>query len=175
MKYEFKKGKHKPTTYSMGFHTSILGKCATVVFSERCSTLPPTNQEDWNKLFGWSTTFLPAIDWKKKTIKPPHHNNSIRVAWRASKIKGIIEIALYVYNKGVRIFSKPVEVPVETPVAIVVTHLTHNILATVATAGEKGNILVIDTTLEHGWGYNLYPYFGGDEPAPVDMTLNLQV
>lgn len=112
------------------------------------------NQYDINKLYGFSDN------------NADHHQYSARFGWRWSD--NALRLFAYVYNNG-EVSSKE--------------------LCTVATGAEincaikvsGSNYLFIvngvptqmprTATTEKAKGYQLYPYFGGDEPAPHQINI----
>lgn len=95
------------------------------------------NQNDWNKLFGYSRGI--------------HHFNSVRVGWRWNPSKQKIEIAEYYYINGERIVV-PIDMSIEFE-------------------KEYSYILHFDNGCK--LGYLLFPYFGGNESAKNDITIEV--
>ncbi len=114
----------------------------------------PENQYDINKLFGFSDN------------NADHHQYSARFGWRWSA--NALRLFAYVYNAGT-VTSKEltmIAVGAETNCSIKVT--TTNYLFTV-----NGNTTQLPrmATTEKAKGYQLYPYFGGDEVAPHQINI----
>ncbi len=92
-KYLIEAGKH----YSFHFPMLVWDRNKmeiTFKFDETAiyQTQSPNNQNDWNKLFGFSRGF--------------HHNNSVRLVWRWNPNIKRIEITDYYYTNGVRFYNK---------------------------------------------------------------------
>jgi hypothetical protein len=128
----------------------------TVRFDSTCryQTKNPRNQDDINKLMGFSDNGV------------LHHQNSARVGWRWKKEK--IELFAYCYAEGTRSFVKLGEVAIGD---------TARMLIKLSSVGYEFQYKGVSTIMSRGLtgsttnGYLLYPYFGGDEPAPHTMKL----
>jgi hypothetical protein len=118
------------------------------------STANPSNQNDINKLFGFSDN------------DSAHHLYSARFGWRWSD--SALRLFAYVYNSGIRSSDELgiIQIGAENNCSIKVTaghyifslnNITDTVLRTSTTATGKG--------------YKLYPYFGGDETAPHDINI----
>ena len=162
MKFTIKKGKHNPKGIHFGF-TFKNSVSFDVCFNDNCiyDPFPLPDTEDINKLCGFSTTIF-------------HHIQSGRVGWRCVDNSGEIELVTYTYNSGERTISdQQVLAKVKPNVWFVVTiedHETHYeyILE------YLGKIITNNDEKKYDWlpfKYLLYPYFGGNNAAPHDMTL----
>ena len=117
-------------------------------------TLLEENQYDINKLFGFSDN------------NTNHHQFSARFGWRWSD--SALRLFAYVYNNG-EVISREL-----TTIAI-----GREIHCSISINGSKYLFLVNETAYEmprmsstdKAIGYQLYPYFGGDEPAPHDICI----
>lgn len=164
--HKIKKGKHRTNKPKIGLHWKNNKIAYEVLFNKDCRyrTKDPKNQLDINKLFGLSYGF--------------HHKNSVRFGWRDNGT-GKIDILAYVYNDGKRIkeFDEPIYIEtVDVGYSYVMDiTVTDDIYMFTITRGSK---MVAATIIEHGklcpLGYYLNPYFGGDEKAPHDMTIELR-
>lgn len=114
----------------------------------------PENQYDINKLYGFSDN------------NSDHHQYSARFGWRWSD--GALRLFAYVYNEGV-VSSKEL-----TPVAIGKT-INCSIQVTGNSYVFKVNDIIEKmprmAATPQAKGYQLYPYFGGDETAPHDIYI----
>ena len=107
------------------------------------------NQFDINKLYGFSDN------------NAMHHQYSARIGWRWSDNQ--LRLFAYVYNNGI-VSSKEINtVPIGKEVACSIQVVGGEYIFTVNDVQEK---LPRESTTEAGEGYQLYPYFGGDETAP---------
>jgi hypothetical protein len=117
-------------------------------------TTKPENQFDINKLYGFSDN------------GEQHHLYSARIGWRWSD--GALRLFAYTYNNGVRDEKQIGTVPIGAEVP-----------CSISVAGEIYQFKVNEQTLTMprrsattlAKGYQLYPYFGGDEVAPHDVRI----
>ena len=128
----------------------------TVRFDSSCiyQTLLPKNQWDINKLYGFSDN------------DAHHHLFSARFGWRWSE--GALRLFAYVYNNGERIAKELTPVPIGKEVACAIQVSGDRYLFSV---GEKTETLPRQSTTPIASGYQLYPYFGGDEAAPHEVRI----
>jgi hypothetical protein len=120
------------------------------------TTIDPVNQYDINKLWGFSEGLN-------------HQYNSARIGW--SYNNSALRLYGYVYSKGVRYSQE-----------ICTVNLNTEILCGIKLSGSNYLITAngITVTLPRGLsttrasGYQLYPYFGGDETAPQDITIDIK-
>ncbi len=118
------------------------------------TTVNPVNQYDINKLYGFSDN------------NSFHQLYSARFGWRWSD--QALRIFAYIYNNGVR-HSKElgtIQPGTENTCSIKVVG-KHYIFS----LNNSSDTLVRSSTTAKGEGYKLYPYFGGDEVAPHDITI----
>lgn len=115
------------------------------------------NQYDINKLYGFSDN------------NQDHHQYSARIGWRWSD--RALRLFAYVYNGG-QVISKElaaVAIGAETACKIQVVGNRY-----VFTVNDRVESLPREATTEKGKGYQLYPYFGGDETAPHEINIWLK-
>lgn len=116
----------------------------------------PVNQADINKLYGLSD------------CNSFHHINSARFGWRWYNNE--LQILAYTYNNSVLTYEFIQAVSLNT-------YYTYQIILTPTDYIFKLNNTEVklprycNTQLD---GYKLYPYFGGDETAPHDITVKIQ-
>lgn len=118
------------------------------------TTANPENQYDINKLYGFSDNGAQL------------HLYSARFGWRWSD--GALRLFAYTYNNGVRNEKEIGPVPIGAEIQCSIT-----------VAGEVYEFAVNDkmvtmprqSTTPNAKGYQLYPYFGGDEVAPHDVRI----
>lgn len=119
-------------------------------------TIATENQEDINKLYGMSD------------CATNHQLNSARFGWRW--FKNALEIWAYTYANGTRKFAFVGTVPLNSM-------NSYEILFTDTSYTFKLNNLAISLPRHcpaEAKGYKLYPYFGGDEVAPHEITIEIQ-
>jgi hypothetical protein len=117
------------------------------------TTIAPINQSDINKLYGFSEGFN-------------NQYNSARIGW--NWYLGKLNLYAYVYKKGVRTFKKITSVAIgaEHNCSIRVSG-TNYIFTVNGISITLGRALKTSTAS----GYQQYPYFGGDEVAPHNITI----
>ena len=118
------------------------------------STKDPGNQDDINKLYGFSDN------------KTTHHNFSARFGWRWSN--GALRLFGYIYNSSL-IDSKElgiIAIGKENDCAIKVTSTSYQFFL-----NGKIDSLPRESSTVKAEGYKLYPYFGGDELAPHAINI----
>lgn len=117
-------------------------------------TQSPENQYDINKLYGFSDN------------DRDHHQYSARIGWRWSD--GALRLFAYVYNAG-SVQSKEIcTVPIGSDISCSIKVLSTEYVFTVN--GSTQNLPRLSATPK-AKGYGLYPYFGGDEPAPHEVRI----
>ena len=112
------------------------------------------NQWDINKLYGFSDN------------NSDHHQFSARFGWNWSE--GALRLHAYVYNHGVRASKELGAIPIgqETECSIKVAQGAY-----LFTVGGDTTSMPRQSGAPRAKGYQLYPYFGGDEPAPHDIHI----
>lgn len=117
-------------------------------------TVDPLNQGDINKLYGFSDN------------NQEHHTNSARIGWRWYNNQ--MELWAYIYNNTV-----------QTDKFISSVALNQEIDCSIKAEGNLYTFKVNNTTVTMprvsitagAVGYQLYPYFGGDETAPQEIKI----
>jgi hypothetical protein len=113
---------------------------------------------DVNKLFGYS--------------EMNHKKNSARFGWNC--LNGKINIYAYCYVDGVRVIKF---------IGVIKTNKTYNMILketktkyvfSVISEDSVFNRIDVIKTKNHWFGYNLWPYFGGNKTAPHDMNIELK-
>jgi hypothetical protein len=114
----------------------------------------PENQYDINKLYGFSDN------------DAPHQNFSARFGWRWSD--GALRLFAYTYNNGVRHEQElgTLAIGGEANCSIKLQPEVY-----VFTFNGKSVSMPRQSTTVTAKGYQLYPYFGGDEPAPHNIRI----
>ncbi len=129
------------------------------IFDSSCiyKTIDPINQFDINKLYGVAD------------CSSFHQVNSARFGW--NWVENAMHIHAYCYVNGVRQWKELGTVPLNTAsdyeLIIQPSYYLFKLNGKVDTLsrGCSGNTAV---------GYKLYPYFGGDESAPHDITIKIK-
>jgi hypothetical protein len=120
------------------------------------TTTDPVNQYDINKLYGFSE----GIN---------HEYNSARIGWAWNK--GAMRLYAYAYKNGVRQSKEITAVPLNTEVNCSIKVSGYNYVFTVN--GVSVTLPRAKNTATAS-GYQLYPYFGGDEVSPKDIFIQIK-
>lgn len=154
--YTIKKGGHTTQSPLKFVETSAIRFEATFDSTAIYTTLLPGNQADINKLYGLSD------------CETDHHTNSARFGWRW--YNGRLEIHAYTYS------NKKRNTAYITSVQPGQTNRYELMLGVKAYTFQVNDTKV--TLPRHcstaGSHYQLYPYFGGDETAPHDITIQIR-
>ncbi|ALJ01552.1 hypothetical protein DC20_17695 [Rufibacter tibetensis] len=155
--YLIKKGEHETTNPFLVLKTNSIKFEVKFDSTAIYATTDPANQADINKLFGLSD------------CSSFHHQNSARFGWRWYNNQ--LELHAYSYNSGKNMSTFITAIDLNKKYTCEVTLTDTNYLYKI---GEK--------TIEHaractgiGNGYQLYPYFGGDETAPHQIKIMINV
>ena len=154
VKYTIRKGQHycDQSTFKL-VKTSKMNFIAKFDNSAIYQTINPDNQYDINKLYGFSE------GWN-------HEYNSARIGWAWND--GALRLYAYAYNNGVReskeITRVAIGVDINCSIAVSGYNYVFTVNGTVVTLARAASTLVAS-------GYQLYPYFGGDEVAPHDINI----
>jgi hypothetical protein len=157
-KYTIKKGQH----YADGnaYKTIEATEMKFVVKFDSTAiykTIAPANQYDINKLYGFSDN------------NADHHQYSARFGWRWSN--NALRLFAYIYNNGSVLSKelKTINIGEEVTCKIQVTNTSY--LFSINDITERFPRMA---TTPKAKGYQLYPYFGGDEVAPHDVNVYLK-
>jgi hypothetical protein len=154
-KFVLPQGKH-----SKGFPLEALQSSElrfTAIFDESAiyETTDPVNQYDINKLMGFSD------------CNSHHHDNSARFGW--NWLDGKLLIHAYVYVDGEVMYQEIGEVPLNEPSEYTLRLLDN------AYEFQINDLPIVQMPRKapctSGLYYKLFPYFGGDEVAPHDITI----
>ncbi|HEX2608353.1 MAG TPA: hypothetical protein VHK91_13280 [Flavisolibacter sp.] len=130
----------------------------TVLFDSSAiyQTAAAENQYDINKLFGFSDN------------RSDHHQFSARIGWRWSD--QALRLFAYVYNEGLMTSKEITTISIGQPAvcSIAVKDLEYQFEVN----GVKVSMPRKATTSK-AVGYQLYPYFGGNETAPHEIRIKI--
>jgi hypothetical protein len=122
------------------------------------------NQADVNKLTGFTEGFFP-------------HKNSARIGWNYDPVDDVINLFAYCYNRGVRTIKQICTVDIGERFEVRIQALPGRWIFYVFTdRAEEGVAIEEIQRAKRGkiFGFRLFPYFGGDESAPHEITIDLQ-
>ncbi|MFN4007130.1 MAG: hypothetical protein ACK4HE_06445 [Chitinophagaceae bacterium] len=156
--YTITRGVHESTP-NLPQWASVDSMVFDVRFDSDCRylTVNPNNQADINKLFGFADNNM------------VHHAYSARIGWRWYQNK--MELLGYIYNDSVRTYQFISQVPIEQNNRCVIA--VHGNQYVFAVNGTRISMPRMASTAR-GYGYVLYPFFGGDEPAPQTMHIYIR-
>ena len=117
------------------------------------ATVDPGNQFDINKLYGFTEGNHPHINSAR--LGWAYHNDSLR-------------LYAYAYNNGQRLSKEICPVKIGEVIHCSITLEVNSYLFSVNNFNERLS-RALDTS--HAVGYQLYPYFGGDEMAPHSISI----
>lgn len=128
----------------------------TVKFDSSCiyTNAKASNAEDVNKLYGFSDG------------NTPHHENSARFGWRWNG--QALEVYAYCYANAARQIKSLGTIPVGKEIDM---SISLNGAEYVFNLNGRQEIMQRKISSEFAEGYQLYPYFGGDEPAPHQIRI----
>lgn len=154
--YTIKKGQHSTSNKMAPLAVTKMAFKVTFDSSAIYKTKNPENQADINKLYGLSD------------CSSHHHQNSARFGWRW--FNGQLEIHAYGYSAGKRSFTfiTSVELNEENTYTLELTENEYIFKV-------KDKVISMERACSGtSTGYKLYPYFGGDEKAPHNITITIE-
>lgn len=154
--YVIKQGQHCSTHSFSKISVSNLRFKATFDSSAIYSTIDKNNQADINKLYGISDC---------NTL---HQENSARFGWRW--VDNALEIHAYTYVNSKRSSKYITSVTFDQAFTYELNIAPEQYIFTV-----NGVTITMERHCSgEASGYKLYPYFGGDETAPHDITILIE-
>lgn len=157
--YSIKKGQHYSTKKISSLQTDGIHFIARFDESAIYQTKTTENQYDINKLMGFSD------------LNSRHQDNSARFGWRWAE--GSLQIFSYVYVDGERMSEHLGDVPLNQDVEFMLLLTDESYVFSMN--GEEGITVPRTARQSKGISYMLYPYFGGDEPAPQDIDIRIRM
>lgn len=131
----------------------------TVKFNDSCRyELPKEDQEDINKLFGFSLGFN-------------HHSDSARFGWFYKNEK--INLYSYIYDNKKRSYEFITELDLNKNYSLSLFSFDKEWEFSVSNDDQDLTIKKYKRSKEFSIGYKLWPYFGGNNPAPHDIEINM--
>lgn len=159
--YTVHKGRHRAWPFRFGLYLSKKKIRFRVAFDNSCRyQLPGEDQQDINKLFGLG-------------YFPNHHKESARFGWVYNPDINKIELYAYCYVNGKRITDQITTVPLHQSFV-----LELNISATAYSFTVFKESFQASTHIQHSnkrkWSFPLGVYFGGNQPAPHKITIEMK-
>lgn len=165
MEVRISSGKHRgrPGKFGLWIRKNIL--TYDVRFYTSCRyEIKGENQNDTNKLFGIG-------------YFPSHHKESARFGWRYNKETDKIKLSAYCYVRGQRVIEELIEVPFLRWFRLELVVFVDEYYFIVTDTSQDWNMLAkahIQKSHTKKLSYPLWVYFGGNEVAKKDMTLELK-
>jgi len=159
--YKIKKGTHGPW-YDWSLHLGMNSFKIKAKFTESCIYDKIDREDDLNKLYGFSLG--------------RHHHNSVRIGWRPSrKFKNEIEIWSYLYINSERTYRLLKTVTIDEWHEYDVHWSKGLITIRITDPSRVDNVYSFAAALpKTKVGYMLFPFFGGQAPAPHNMKLYIK-
>ena len=130
-----------------------------VSFSKECQyTLNKEDQADINKLFGFS------YGWN-------HHRNSARFGWCWNNNQ--LEIYSYVYEAGIRKSNFITVVDLDKEYKMSIQDEDDQWVFIINNDWGSPIQTFVEKNCKFTCGLKLWPFFGGNNPAPHDMTITM--
>lgn len=154
--YLIKEGVHSTSSPFTPLEASKMVFKTTFDSSAIYKTIDPANQADINKLYGISD------------CGTHHHQNSARFGWRWYNEK--LEIHAYSYSNGKRYYSYITSVALNKEITYSLELKENEYVFNL----QDTTIIMARSCSESTSSYKLFPYFGGDEKAPHDITILIE-
>lgn len=170
MIYTIKKDNH----YASGIDYRILKlinikktRGYNVVFNETALyAFEGQDKGDINKLFGFTVGWIPATG-----IKNLAHDNSGRFGWAC--IDGKIKIYAYCYDNHVRYTEELYTVNLNESYTYILANTPNYYLFSISNESGVLKETRVPKRNISGLSFNLWPYFGGNNPAPQDIHISM--
>lgn len=164
-----KKGNHSPNILKRLFQFGVY-RNKTVI--ERVVEFDITakydlgnsDNDDVNKLFGLGY------------ISGGHHEDSARFGWNWNRENGTVNLFAYCYVSGTRVMIKICELSTNTKFLLSISMMKNRYVFLVHDAKNTWHQLAsseVGFTHKKKWTYRLGCYFGGNNPAPHDITIKI--
>lgn len=154
--YKIKEGHHRSNTAYCTTKSNYLSFNAIFDESAQYTSSDPINQSDVNKLYGLSD------------CGTSHKNNSIRFGWRW--LNDSLEILWFKHEDGDFSFGNMTTIDFNVSYQYSITFTEDSYILIV-----DGVEVEVDRKCSETYRkYYLYPYFGGDEKAPHNITVRIK-
>lgn len=156
--YIIKEGEHESNRDIKSFNSNMLSFQAQFDETAKYKTKSEANQADINKLMGFSD------------CNSHHHENSARFGWRWYNNQ--LEIHAYCYVNGDRISEFVGAVNLDQMNDYKIEIVENKYIFTINNTSRVE--INKNPNCKSSTNYMLFPYFGGDEPAPHDINVTVQ-
>jgi hypothetical protein len=165
MKCSIPQGQHHAWPPIIGLHLKPWMERDIVFDSSAAYDLGNNDNDDVNKLFGFGY------------INGGHHTDSARFGWNYNKENGRVRLFAYCYVNGTRIIHEICQVPIHKKYRLLINiSPSKQYLFTVHDGyNDWHQVGFADIAFTHDkeWRYKLGCYFGGNNPAPHDITIKV--
>ena len=162
-KFTIKKGNHYKSKLNVRLHGDMSHVNFSVNFNTNCwYPYENDNSNDINKLYGISFGY--------------HHIDSVRFGWKPdfNNINDI-ELYAYCYNGGERYWEKIGNCKAANIYEMSIIFSLNDAIFAIFSKDHTSMIVTVPFKKpDFRYGYYLYPYFGGNNVAPNDITIHLQ-
>lgn len=166
MIYTIHKGNHRSWPFIFGLQLNQWME-RDIVFDETTAyDLPGTeDDDDVNKLFGFGY------------LNGGHHQDSARFGWNYNNSTGRIRLFAYCYVNGMRIIQEICEVLPHKKFRLLISIFQDSRYVFTVHDGYNNRFQVgtseVGFTHNKKWKYKLGCFFGGNNPAPHDITIKI--
>ena len=170
--YTIKQGNHYASGINFKLHSGLEKLSFSITPDENCLyDLGNNNNMDINKVFG--------VTWG---LDPD--NNSFRIGWNCYKQNGLIQYHYYIHNHGVRIpgptdpydktllFESPAEVEQKFEISF---YKNTNLIQIYSHWNNQFKTTNFNFGGVSCCGRYNFPFFGGDQTAPHDMSCRIKL
>lgn len=167
MNFYINKGTHYSLSlghFNLNWNKQIMTR--EVSFEPSCRYyFDDVDKYDINKLFGFSEGF--------------HHRNSARFGWLYNPNNDKIELHSYCYADGVRIpigstYICAISILEKVDLTITITGDLYVFTVNCKTSGHTYAKVATRGKTCKKWGYDMFPYFGGNKTAPHDICITIK-
>jgi len=159
MEFLIKKGTHYSNNFIQKLFNLLHFRKSTtylIKFDSSCIyTLPKEDQGDINKLFGFSLGL--------------HHKDSARFGWCWNNNQ--LEIWAYWYDSGIRKYQFIQPIEAGESYYLEIKNLGDNWEFSISDYVNSNKIQVPKSKTLVNFGYTLWPYFGGNQTSPHDISI----
>lgn len=184
MTFRIPAGRHRSRPWRLNFWWRRNSFTWVVKFRDSCRyELQGPDQLDTNKIVGISYPTRPRFIKKKLFNRvwcwwpqPMRWTNSARFGWRYDIAKGQVEILAYCYVKGQRIIQSICFCEIGKEHVLQLKILSNSYYLAAHQRGRASSIgsTFVDHYHNKQFKYRLGVFFGGNQVAPHDMTIELK-
>lgn len=169
--YTIKQGNHYASGLNLKLHSGLEKLSFSITPEENCLyNLGNENNMDINKFFG--------VTWG---LDPD--NNSFRIGWNCYKQNGLIQYHYYIHNHGIRIpgptdpYDKTLLFEGKPGIEEYFEIHFYKPYDVIEILFDNKAVMRVPFNFQNvpNWGRYSFPYFGGDQTAPHDMSCRIKL